>query len=171
MEPNSALPLYSITTTAILSCLLALINIGSITAFRAFTTLVVTSFFSVFALAAGLLLYKRMTTPLEKIPFGQFNLGRAGTPLIVISLAYSFIGSFFSFWPAQIWVDASSMNWSIAVYGGTMVVSMAFWLTHGRKRYRGPVLEIESAHSQEFWSSHHTEVMGGGGGGGGGSGV
>lgn len=160
MDPKSALPLYSIAATAVISCVLALINIGSSTAFRAFTTLVVSSFFSVYALAAGLLLYKRLTTPLEKIPFGQFHLGRAGTPLILISLAYSFIGSFFSFWPAQIPVDASSMNWSIVVYAGAMLVSIIFWFAHGRKYYRGPVLEVESAHSVEFWSNS-TGLMGG----------
>ena len=160
MEPVSALPLYSIGATAVISCLLALINIGSTTAFRAFTSLVVSSFFTVYALAAGLLLYKRMTTPLEKIPFGQFHLGRAGTPLILISLAFSFIGSFVSFWPAQDPVDASSMNWSIVVYAGAMFVSMVFWFAHGRKYYKGPVLEVESAHSVEFWSNR-TGLMGG----------
>ena len=73
--------------------------------------------------------------------YGPFQLGRASIPLIILSLAYSVVGVFFSFWPADSKVTAVTMNWSILVFGGVLVFSLLFWGLHGRKVYTGPVVE------------------------------
>ena len=74
--------------------------------------------------------------------YGPFQLGRAGTPVILLSLVYSFIGIFWSFWPASVQVTALTMNYSIVVFGGVFIFSMVFWAVYGRKVYTGPILEI-----------------------------
>ncbi|MCJ1426816.1 hypothetical protein MMC29_004719, partial [Sticta canariensis] len=116
VEPRTALPLYSIGLSTIISLLLALINIASATAFNALTSLVIASFYSSFAISAAVLLHKRLTTPPEQMFYGPFKLGRAGIPIIILSLAYSAIGIFFSFWPASSTVTAKTMNWSVLVF-------------------------------------------------------
>lgn len=93
-------------------------------------------------MSAGVLLHKRLTTPADRMIYGPFRLGRAGVPIIVFSLVFSVIGIFFSFWPATRDVTVLTMNWSIAVFGGVLLFSMAFWGIYGRKVYTGPVLEI-----------------------------
>lgn len=145
VEPRTALPLYCIGLSTIISVLLALINIGSTTAFNALTSLVIASFYSSFALAAAVLLHKRLTTPPEQMFYGPFQLGRAGVPIIILSLAYSAIGIFFSFWPASSEVTAMTMNWSVVVFFGVLIFSLLFWVIYGRKVYTGPLLEVSTS--------------------------
>ena len=141
MEPRTSLPLYCIGLSTVISLLLALINIGSTTAFNALTSLVVASFYTSFALAATVFLHKKLTTPATEMMHGPFQLGRASVPIIVLSLAYSVIGIFFSFWPSASAVNAVTMNWSILVFGGVILFSLFFWAFYGRKVYTGPILE------------------------------
>ncbi|KAL8952509.1 MAG: hypothetical protein Q9222_001577 [Ikaeria aurantiellina] len=142
VESRTLLPLYSIGMTAIISLMLALINIGSTKAFNALTSLVIAAFYSSFSLAAAVLLYRRITSKEPKLVYGPFHLGQAGIPIIILSLAYSVIGIFFSFWPPSSTVDAVSMNWSVAVFGGVLLGSLVFWVLHGRKVYTGPRWEV-----------------------------
>jgi choline transport protein len=142
VEPRTALPLYSIGLSTVISLLLALINIGSIAAFSALTSLTIAAFYSTFVISAVVMLHKRLTVSNDKIGWGPFKLGRAGTPITIFAIIYSVIGIFFSFWPATIQVTAQSMNWSVAVFGGVLIFSMVFWVAHGRKIYKGPILEV-----------------------------
>lgn len=128
--------------TSIISLVLALINIGSTKAFNALTSLVIASFYSSFSIAAAVLLYRKLTSTGSDLVYGSFYLGRAGIPILILSLAYSAIGFFFSFWPPTSTVDAVSMNWSVAVYGGAILFSLLFWALHGRKVYTGPRWEM-----------------------------
>ncbi|KAL8846091.1 MAG: hypothetical protein Q9221_008800 [Calogaya cf. arnoldii] len=61
VEPRSSIPLISILTTVTISCLLALINIGSTTAFNGVISLTISGLYSSYLLASGLLLYRRIT--------------------------------------------------------------------------------------------------------------
>lgn len=141
MEPRTSLPLYCIGLSTAISLLLALINIGSTTAFNAFTSLVVASFYSSFVLSATTFLHRKLTTPAGEMIYGPFQLGRASVPIILVSLAYSVVGIFFSFWPPASKVNAVTMNWSILVFGGVLLFSLFFWALQGRKVYTGPILE------------------------------
>lgn len=91
-----------------------------------------------------MLLHKRLTTPPEEMFYGPFQLGRAGVPIIILSLAYSAIGIFFSFWPASSEVTAMTMNWSVVVFFGVLIFSLLFWVIYGRKVYTGPLLEVSN---------------------------
>ncbi|MCJ1318976.1 hypothetical protein MMC15_004308 [Xylographa vitiligo] len=144
IEPRSFLPLWSIGLMVLISCILALINIGSTTAFYAFVSLVIAAFYSTFLIAACALLHKRLTTPPADMHWGPFKLGHVlGTTVNVLAILYSVIGIFFSFWPPTMTVTAQTMNWSVAVFGGVIVFAMIFWFVHGRKVYTGPIVEID----------------------------
>ena len=136
------MPLWSILCSCVISLLLALINIGSSVAFNAFTGLVIAAFYSSFLMAAGIILVKRLTPQDPPIEWGPFKLGRFGVPVTLVSIAYSIIGIFFSFWPPSVEPTATSMNWSVAVYGGVLLFSLVFWAVHGRNVYTGPIIEI-----------------------------
>ncbi|KAL8651850.1 MAG: hypothetical protein Q9210_003024 [Variospora velana] len=147
VQSRTLLPLYSIGMTAIISLMLALINIGSTKAFNALTSLVIAAFYSSFSIAAAVLLYRKTTSKEPELVYGPFYLGRAGIPIIILSLAYSVIGIFFSFWPPSSTVDAVSMNWSVAVFGGVLLGSLVFWVLHGRNVYTGPRWEMSPEES------------------------
>ncbi|KAL8900184.1 MAG: hypothetical protein Q9207_005820 [Kuettlingeria erythrocarpa] len=61
VEPGSSIPLISILVTVAISCLLALINIGSAVAFNNVISLTVNGLYSSYLLACALLLYRRLT--------------------------------------------------------------------------------------------------------------
>lgn len=146
VEPRTFLPLWSIALTTMISLCLALINIGSTTAFNAFIGLTIAAFYTTFLAAASVLLIQRLTKSPSKIRPGPFTLGRLALPINILSIAYSIIGIFFSFWPPAPDVTAQSMNWSIAVYGGVMIFSVFLWLVHGKNVYTGPIVEVHGDH-------------------------
>jgi choline transport protein len=142
IEPNTALPLYSIGITASISVLLALIPLGSTTAFYALTGLTVGGFYSAFMMSACVMLWRRLATPPGDIAWGPFRLGRLGVPITLLALLYSFIGWFFSFWPPTATVTVRTFNWSLVVYFGVMALSMTYYGVKARHTYTGPKIEI-----------------------------
>ena len=91
------------------------------------------------------MLHKRLTTPASEIAWGPFQLGRFGLPINIAAIVYTVIGIFFSFFPASAEVTPLTMNWSVLVFGAAMIFSLVFWAVHGRKVYRGPVMEVSMA--------------------------
>ena len=143
VDPPTALPIWSIGLTCVISLLLALINIGSTTVFNALTGLTVAGFYTSFIIAAAVMLHKRLTTPDSELRWGPFKLGRAGIPLLVISICYSIIGVFFSFWPSSHDPTPKTMNWSVVVFLGVVALSIVHWFMYARHVYTGPIIEIE----------------------------
>jgi len=139
----SALPLWAIGVTTVANLLLALINIGSTTAFNALTGLTVCGFYASFLIAAFVMLHKRLTTADSDIHWGPFKLGRWGVPITLLSIAYSLLGFFFSFFPPTKEVTPVTMNWSSAVFGGVLLLSLVHWFFFARHVYTGPVVEVD----------------------------
>lgn len=59
--------------------------------------------------------------------------------------ALGFMGLFyfFSFWPLFTPTVASTMNWSIAIYGAVVFFAVVFYHTHGKFVYDGPVVLVK----------------------------
>lgn len=124
-----------------ITILLALIDLGSATALNAVLSLVTAGFYSSILIASIVLLIKRITRPSE-IQWGPFRLGKLGLTINVLSVMWTIIGVFFSFWPTYAQVTPQNMNWSPLVYGATLLLSTAFWFLHSRKVYTGPIREF-----------------------------
>lgn len=142
------LPLIAIFVTATINACLALINIGSTAAFNAFTSLTVSSSYISFTLAAGCLLWRKLTR--QPLKYGPFTLGRAEIPLLIYSIAYSIVGAFFAFWPQAPKPSAQSMNWAVVVVSGTLIGSLVYWFIWGRKTYTGPIIEVSLDGDQQI---------------------
>ena len=144
VDEKTALPLWAIATTATVNLLLALIPLGSTTAFNAFTGLTVAGFYSSFIISASVMLHKRITTPASDILWGPFRLGAAGVPITIIAIAYSIVGMLFSFWPPTAHVSAKTWNWSFVVYWATIAVALVWWRIRARHYYTGPKIELSA---------------------------
>jgi choline transport protein len=142
VERRSALPLYSICATATVSLVLALLTFGSRTAFNAWMSLTVASFYSSYILIASILLYRRLSIQSSAIRWGPFRLGKAGVPITGLSLVYSIISLLFSFWPNVAKVDTRTFNWSSVVFSGVLLLAMSWWVVKARFTYNGPKIEI-----------------------------
>ena len=86
------------------------------------------------------MLHRRLSAP-ESIQWGWFKLGRFGVPVTVLSIAYTFIGGVFSFFPTTVNPSPAEMNYCLIVYGSALLFSVIFWFAYGKRTYTGPILE------------------------------
>lgn len=142
VHPKLKIPLVSIGITGTISCLLSLINIGSVTVFNAIISLTIAGFFGSYLIPFTLLLYTRIKHP-ERLPFGPWRLGKYGPFINAFAIGWSVLVVFFSFWPTMVPVTPQNMNWSVVLYGAVVIFAGVFWALHGRKVYKGPVVETD----------------------------
>lgn len=142
VHPSLKVPSVSIAITAVISCLLALINIGSATVFNAIVSLTVAGFFGSYLIPFSLLFYTRIRHPGRLVP-GPWTLGKFGVWVNGFAILWSILVMFFSFWPSSVPVTAVNMNWSCVLYVAVVLFAGGFWVVHGRKVYHGPVIETE----------------------------
>ncbi|KAL8811645.1 MAG: hypothetical protein Q9223_007490 [Gallowayella weberi] len=167
VEPRSSIPLVSILTTVTISCLLALINIGSSIAFNDVISLTINGIYTSYLLACSLLLYRRLTASIAppntysstpkivtngnngsdqgiiNLTWGPFHLpGAFGVAVNTIGCVYMVIIIFFSFWPPTTPVTPATMNYSVLVTGSVVLFSVVYYWLYARKIYQGPLMEI-----------------------------
>ncbi|CAO2650225.1 Nn.00g015170.m01.CDS01 [Neocucurbitaria sp. VM-36] len=140
VHPRMKVPVVSIAITATITCLLSLINIGSATVFNAIVSLTVAGFFGSYLIPFSLFLYTRSRYPERLVP-GPWTLGKWGPFVNGFAILWSLVVMFFSFWPTSVPVAAVNMNWSCVLWSAVMIFAVAFWFVHGRKVYKGPVVE------------------------------
>ncbi|KAB8073045.1 amino acid/polyamine transporter I [Aspergillus leporis] len=80
----------------------------------------------------------------DKLPPGQFHLGRWGKPVNWVSIIYCAITTVFFFFPGSPNPPAGDMNYAIAVFGVMLVVAIGFWFIQGNRTY----LKTEDAIAQ-----------------------
>lgn len=142
---KTALPLYSILVSTVISLLLALINIGSTTAFTALMSVTCSAFYFSYLIPISLLVFKRLRNDPVKdnIRWGPWHMGRIFGPIVNVgAIIYTIITFFFSFWPATAQVTAANMNWSCLIFGATILLSIGFYFAYGKHTFKWPVVDI-----------------------------
>ena len=139
VSKRSAIPLRSVGFCAVVSALIGLINIGSTVAFNAIVSVTIAGLFTSYLIPIILLILKRFKG--ESIRWGPWTLGRAGLYVNIISACFLTISIVFSFFPPGLPVTPVTMNWSIVMFGGSVLFGLAFYGVRGRKIYHGPVVE------------------------------
>ena len=71
----------------------------------------------------------------DKLPPGEFKLGKLGPVINWISVVYCSITTVFFFFPGSPNPAPSDMNYAIAVFGVMLIVAVGFWFIKGRKTY------------------------------------
>jgi choline transport protein len=77
----------------------------------------------------------------DKLPPGEFSLGRFGSLINWIGVVYCAITTVFFFFPGAPNPAVADMNYAIAVFGIMLVITLVFWVVKGRITY----LETEEA--------------------------
>ena len=62
----------------------------------------------------------------------------------VFAICYLCLIIFFSFWPTQAHPSLASMNWAGVVTAGVALFSVLYYVLYARRRYTGPVVEVDS---------------------------
>ncbi|MCJ1451301.1 hypothetical protein MMC28_001637 [Mycoblastus sanguinarius] len=161
VDGRTSIPVTAVGTTTTISALLALIGIGSSVAFNDIISISVVGLYASYLVATILLLWRRVTgtirpafeTPIESTIFnapnsiltwGPFKMPRViGALVNSLAIAYMIIVFLFAFWPPALPVGPASMNYACLVFGVTVLLSVAWYIVHGRKVYKGPVVEAE----------------------------
>ncbi|KAF2668448.1 amino acid transporter [Microthyrium microscopicum] len=131
------IPLNAVVLTLVVSALLALINIGSSTAYNNITSLGLGALLSSYLISIGCVTLKRWRN--EKLLPRRFDLGRWGFTINIMSLLFLLFVFIMCFFPATPLPAPASMNWAILIYGVVMLFSLGFFWLKGRHVYHGPV--------------------------------
>ena len=165
-------------TVSSITALLGIINIGSSIAFSDCLSLILEALYTSYLIVCLIFLYRRVRGQIgspstSSVPvrvteandptknpallqWGPWHV-RGLTGILVNSFAiiYLAIISFFSFWPLEAEVTASSMNYSVLVTGGVAIFSIVYYFTSARRTYRGPIVELDSSDLGTELSGHH----------------
>lgn len=131
------LPINSIIITFITTSLLSLINIGSPTTLNTITSLQTSALLSSYICSIGCMTWRRLTN--QPLPPSAFSLGKYGLAVNIISELLLVVMFILTFFPTTPKPEMASMNWSIVMYGGVVVLSLVYYVFRGRFRYVGPV--------------------------------
>ncbi|KAF2790303.1 hypothetical protein K505DRAFT_352032 [Melanomma pulvis-pyrius CBS 109.77] len=157
VNPKSFLPMNAILATCIISLLLSLINIGSVRALENILSFTVSSWEAAAFIPVALLLWNRLTGRInvarftpddpraktdEALTWGPWRVPEPlGTCINAIGLAWIIVAFFFSFWPGKTTVTPETMNYSSLMTGFWFLFGIGFYVIHGKKYYKGPVIE------------------------------
>ena len=159
VNSKSAIPVLAVFLTTGLACVLALIVLGSSTAFNDIVSLSVVGLFGSYFLVASLLFWRRLrgdiklypssadaltNLPGKELTWGPWRIpGVFGLMTNSFAIIYLIIIFFFSLWPPTNHPTASTMNYSSLMFGGTMIFSVLYYFFRARKVYKGPVIQVD----------------------------
>ncbi|KAF2740752.1 amino acid transporter-like protein [Polyplosphaeria fusca] len=155
VNPNSFLPMNAVIVTCSISLLLSLINIGSHQALNNILSFTVSSWEAASSIPLALLLWNRATGRIKTVSYsidddrpdktlvwGPWRVPEPlGTCINAFALTWIVVAFFFSFWPGDRSVEPESMNYSSLMTGFWFVFGVGYYAVHGRKYYKGPVVE------------------------------
>lgn len=122
----------------------------------------VSGLYASYLICASLLLYRRLTNGLVSAPdtsspstpdlanntgaplvWGPWHVpGVWGTINNIFACIYLTIILFFCFWPPATPVVASTMNFTVVVTGGILLLSVVYWFVRARREWQGPIVEV-----------------------------
>jgi choline transport protein len=143
-----AIPLNAVLFCVTLTGIICLINIVSTVAFNAIVSLTIAGLFSSYLIPIILIAQKRASS--EEVKWGPWKLGKLGFAINIFSICFLAVSIVFSFFPPGIPVTLVSMNWSVVVFGGTVLLGWVFYMVQGNKNYNGPIVERGIMPSEEW---------------------
>ncbi|RAH67844.1 choline transport protein [Aspergillus aculeatinus CBS 121060] len=156
LNKRTSVPFHSICVIVIAAGLIGLINIGSSVVLNIVLSLLMEAFFFSYVIPLSLLLYRRVKGHISEpqqgggdnkgFVWGPFRVrGWLGIANNIFALVFSGIVVIFGFWPANSHPTPSHMNYSVAIFGGVLILAVGYYLGWGRKHYMGPLAEVEVA--------------------------
>ena len=140
VHPRLKVPVNALCLIAVCICLLALINIGSSTAFNAFISLPALALYISYFFPILFLFWRRLDrTHSAPITWGPFTLGKAGP---YVNLGAMFYIIFIVIWmpfPSFLPVDRLNMNYAGPIVGAVILGGAVDWICNGRARFSVPV--------------------------------
>lgn len=156
VNPKSQVPVWAVSITAVITCLLTLINIGSAVALNDVLSLSISCLYASYLVVLVLLLHRRMTGAIaepsgdedeifspDRLVWGPWRMNALlGTVNNMFACCYLVFVLFFSFWPPATPVKADTMNYSCLGTGAVVIFSVVYYFALAKRQYNGPVVEV-----------------------------
>ncbi|KAF4624851.1 hypothetical protein G7Y89_g13317 [Cudoniella acicularis] len=158
VDSRTSIPVIAVGLTATISCLLALINIGSTTVFSDLISLTINGLFTSYFIGNSLFLWRRLTGKIrngnesdgglrnvesDHLVWGPTRIPEPlGTIVNFLGCVWMIVVLFFSYWPTANDPTPQTMNYSSLMVGATVIFSTVYYLVWAKKEYTGPVIEI-----------------------------
>ncbi len=137
VHPTLKIPINALILVGMICCLLAVINIGSSTAFNALISLPTIALYISYFIPIFFLVIRKLQN--RHPQYGPFKLGSYGLPINLFALVYIlYILTFLPF-PTILPVIASNMNYAGPLVGAIIVIALCDWFISGKRRFQVPV--------------------------------
>ncbi|EXJ83064.1 hypothetical protein A1O1_06682 [Capronia coronata CBS 617.96] len=144
IHPTLEVPVWALLANAFVVLVVGCIYLGSVIAFNAIIgTSIILQVFS-FAMPAALLLFRRRSSAVLP-PQRAFKLPTwLGYTVNILTVVTAIVEIIFYDFPPALPVTGSSMNYAVAVLGGTAILAGVNWLIYAGKHYAGPRIVFDS---------------------------
>ncbi|TKA48065.1 hypothetical protein B0A54_01557 [Friedmanniomyces endolithicus] len=127
-------PSNSVYVTLAFTCILALIIIGSTTAFNIILSVTATGLFTSYLIVIGTVLIRKLRK--QPFPASRFEVPRTlGICANIIAMCFLVVAFVFLFFPAAPNPNAAGMNWGILIYGSVIIIALLDYFFRGRHEY------------------------------------
>jgi choline transport protein len=140
VNPTLKMPLNALILIGCCLAVLALINIGSSTAFNAFISLPALGLYISYFFPIFFLFLRRISrnNPVP-IPWGPFQLGRWGPIVNLAAMLYIIFIVIWMPFPGALPVNGVNMNYAGPIIGAVILGALIDWVISGRKRFQVPI--------------------------------
>ncbi|CAG8942162.1 unnamed protein product [Penicillium salamii] len=146
VSPRLKIPVRMVLVVGFLQMLLGFIYLGSTTAFNAVLSMAILGMYAsylspiMFMLVYG----RRSSATAHGLGMGSFQLGPRWGPMVnIVAIAWLFVAMVFSTFPTVKPVTPENMNYCVVVTMGWMMIGgIYYYIFGGKKRFRGPVIEL-----------------------------
>ena len=137
LHPKMEIPLNALNLVGVICALLAIINIGSTTAFNALVSLPLIALYISYFIPILFILIRKLQG--RHPQYGPFKLGHWGIPINLFAVLYILFVLSFVALPTIKPVTAANMNYAGPLVLAVIIIALADWVISGRKRFRVPV--------------------------------
>jgi choline transport protein len=137
---STPLPVNAMFASLAILVVVSLLNFGGSEVFNSIVGLIGGAVGLTYSLSIGCVLWRRLHA--EPLPPARWSLGRYGVAINIVAVLYESFSVVVSFFPLFSKVDAKSMNWGIAMFGGVAVLCAVNYFVYARRVYRGPVVNV-----------------------------
>ena len=138
---RNGVPTNAVYVTLAYTCVLALIIIGSQTAFNIILSVSATGLFTSYLVVIGTVLARKLRG--EPFPASRFHVPRTiGIVVNIIAICFLTVAFLFLFFPAVPSPNAIDMNWGVLIYGVVTLFSIIYYHWKGKHQYDVSLVQL-----------------------------
>ena len=155
ISDRSRCPTNAVILLSVCVFILALINIGSTTAFNAFISLTTLGYYFSYAIPTVMFAIRRFNTS-NPIRFGPWTMGKIGLIVNILAVAFCVFLIIFLPFPPYLPVTGTNMNYAAPVFIFVMICATLNYILRARKKFIGPIKEISVSETSSANIQHES---------------